>query len=174
MGSALQPSTADDRAVLQIALSAYFASQQFAILGGAYVERSLIPGAVLWMDASRPLPHLVAWMSALAWAGCATLGVSFEILAWRARQRLTDALPLARRAVRLHFAPAPAPSVSSLLLRPLLPLGAVLAAHALQPDLLPWDVVFLGARCWAVLLVLWLALRTAARSLTSSGGRARW
>ena len=34
-GAPLELSVADDRAVLQVTLSAYFASQQFASLGGA-------------------------------------------------------------------------------------------------------------------------------------------
>jgi len=150
---------ADDRAVLQVALSAYFASQQFASLGSAYVERSMIPSALLCVNAWRPLPHFIAWAAALAWGGCAALAVSFDVLAWRARRRLVAALSRAREAVHLHFAPAPAPSASSLLVHALVPLSGILWAHALRPDLLPPAVVSLGSRSWLVLVGLWLAVK---------------
>ena len=158
-GAPLELSLADDRAALQVALSAYFAGQQLALLGGAYVERSLIPGALLWLNAWRPLPHLVAWAAVLAWGGCAALAVSFEVLARQARRRLLAALPRAREAVFLHFAPAPPPLVSLLLLHALALLSAMLWAHALRSDLVPPAVVSLGSRTWLVLAVLWLAMK---------------
>ena len=164
-GAPLELSMADDRAALHVALSAYFASRQFASLGGAYVERSMIPGAVLCVNAWRPLPHFIAWVAVLAWGGCAALAVSFDVLAWRARQRLVAALPKAQEAVRLHFAPPPAPSVSFLLLHALVPVSGLLWAYALRPDLLPRGLVWLGARCWLVLVVLWLALKKSGPSL---------
>jgi len=158
-GAPLDLSVADDRAVLQVALSAYFASQQFASLGGAYVQRSMIPSALLWINAWRPLPHLIAWAAVLAWGGCAVLALSFDVLAWRAHQRLVATLPKVREAVRLHFAPMPPPSVSFLVVHALVPLSGILWAHALRPDLLPPGVVWLGARSWLVLVGLWLAVK---------------
>jgi len=152
-------SMADDRAALQVALSAYFASQQFAILGGIYVERSLVPSAVLWVNAWRPLPHLIAWAAVLAWGGCAALTVSFDVLSWRAQQRLRAVLPEAREAVQLHFAPAPLPSVSLLLAHALVPVGGILCLHALGSDLLSPGMLWLGTRCWLVVVGLWLAVR---------------
>jgi hypothetical protein len=164
-GAPLELSQADDRAALQSALSAYFASRQFASLGGAYVERSLIPGALLYMNAWRPLPHLIAWIAVLAWGGCAALAVSFQALARHARQRLRAALPRAREAAFLHFAPAPPPSASFLLLHALALLSAVLWAHALRSDLVPAAAVSLGSRTWLVLAVLWLAVKKTDRTL---------
>ena len=87
---------------------------------------------------------------------------SFEVLARRARQRLLAALPRAREAALLHFAPAPPPSVSLLVLHALALLSGVLWAHALRSDVLPPAVVSLGSRTWLVLAVLWLAVRTGA------------
>jgi hypothetical protein len=159
-GAPLELSLSDDRAALQVALSAYFAGQQLAILGGAYVERSLIPSTLLCLNAWRPLPHLIAWAAVLAWGGCAALAVSFEVLAWRARQRLLAVLPRAREAVFLHFAPTPRPSVSLLVLLVLVLLSGMLWAHALRSDLVPPAVVSLGSRTWVVLAVLWLAVKT--------------
>jgi hypothetical protein len=158
-GAPLELSVADDRAALQAALSAYFAGQQFASLGGAYVERALVPGTLLWVHAWRPLPSLMAWAAALAWGGCAALAFSFEILAWRARERLLAVLPEARKAALLHFAPAPPPSVSVLLLHALVLLTGVLWLHALGPDLLSAAWLGLGARCWLGVAGLWLAVR---------------
>ena len=152
-------SPADDRVALQVALSAYFAGQQFASLGEAYVERSLIPGAVLWVNVWRPLPHLVAWIAVLAWGGCAALAVSFEVLAWRARQRLLTVLPKARKAVRLHFAPPDPPSASFLLSHALMPLNGILWAHALRPDLATPALWELGSRSWLAVVGLWVAVR---------------
>jgi hypothetical protein len=154
-----------DRVVLQAALSAYFASQQFASLGAAYVERSLVPGALLWANAWRPLPHLIAWGAVLAWGGCVALAVSFEVLASRARAKLLAAMPRAREAAVLHFAPAPPPSVSFLLLHAVVLLSGVLWAHALRADLVPPAVVSLGSRTCLVLAVLWLAVKNNDRTL---------
>ena len=92
----------------------------------------------------------------------AALAVSFGVLARRARQRLRAALPHAREAAVLHFAPAPPPSVSLLVLHALALLSGVLWAHALRSDVLPPAVVSLGSRTWLVLAVLWLAVRTGA------------
>jgi hypothetical protein len=158
-GAPLELSLADDRAALQVALSAYFASQQLARSGGAYVERSLIPGLLLWVNAWRPLPHLIAWATILAWGGCAALAVSFEFLASRARAKLLAALPGVRGSVHLHFAPAQRPPVSLLFVHALLPLSGILWVHALRPDLLAPTVVSLGSRSWLVVVGLWLAVK---------------
>jgi len=163
-GVPLEVQVADDRAALQMALSSYFAGQQFAALGGAYADRSLIPSTLLWVNAWRPLPHLAAWAAVLAWAGCAALAVSFDLLAWRARQRLLAVLPSTRGAVRLHFAPAPAPSAALWLSRALVPLNGLFWAHALRPDLVTPVVLGAGSRSWLALVGLWLAVRTAERA----------
>ena len=155
----------DDRAALQTSLSAYFAGLQFAALGGAYADRSLIPSTLLWLNAWRPLPHLIAWAAVLMWAGCAALSMSFDVLAWRARQRLLAALPRARGAVRLHFAPSPSPPASLLLSRALVPLNGLFWAHALRPDLVTPAVLGLGSRSWLLLVGLWLAVRVAERTV---------
>jgi hypothetical protein len=158
-GAPLELSMADDRAALQVALSAYFAGRQFASLGSAYLERSLIPCALLWVLAWRPLPGLVAWMAVLAWGACAALAVSFEVLASRARAKLMAALPRVREAAHLHFAPAPPPSLSLLLVHALVPLGGLPWVHALGPGLLSPAVLGLAARCWLVVAALRLAVR---------------
>jgi len=163
-GPALELSAADERGALQAVLSAYFASRQLAGLGGAYVERSMIPSALLWVHAWRPLPGFVAWVAILAWGGCAGLAVSFEVLASRARAKLLAALPGVRGAVRLHVAPAPPPSAAVLLVHALLPLGGVLWVHALRSDLLAPTVVWLGSRSWLVMIGLWLAVKTNQRT----------
>ena len=160
-GAPLELSMADDRAALQAVFSAYFASRQFAGLGGAYVERAMIPGALLWVHAWRPLPGLVAWIAVLAWGACAALAVSFEVLASRARARLMAALPNVREAVHLHFAPAPPPSVSFLLVHALVPLSGILWVHALGSDLLSPALLWLSTRCWLLVVGLWLAVRSA-------------
>ena len=162
-GAALDASMAD-RAALQAALSAYFACHELAALGGAYVERSLIPGALLWVHAWRPLPHLVSWAAVLAWAGCTTLAVSFDVLAWRARQRLLAALPGAQAVVRLHFAQPPAVPPSFLLVQALVPLGAVLWAHALRPGLLPPALLGPSSRAWLAVVVFWFGVKKTERS----------
>jgi len=163
-GAPLELSLADDRAALQVALSAYFAGQQLARLGGAYAERSLIPGFLLWVNAWRPVPHLIAWATILAWGGCAALAVSFEVLASRARAKLLAALPGVRGSVHLHFAPAPRAPVSFLLVHALLPLSGILWVHALGPDLLSPTVVWLGSRSWLVMVGLWLAVKNNERT----------
>jgi hypothetical protein len=157
-GATLELTAGDERAALQAVFSAYFASRQLAGLGGAYVERSMIPSALLWVHAWRPLPGLVAWIAVLAWGACAALAVSFEVLASRARARLMAALPEVR-AVHLHFAPAPPPSVSFLLGHALVPLSSILWVHALGSDLLSPAVLWLGTRCWLLVVGLWLAVR---------------
>ena len=160
-GLPLELQVADDRAALQMALSSYFAGQQFAALGGAYADRSLVPSTLLWLNAWSPLPHLIAWSAVLAWAGCAALAVSFDVLAWRARHRLLAGLPRTRGTVRLHFGPPPAPSASLLLRRALLPLNGLFWAHALRPDLVTPVVLGAGSKSWLALVGLWLAVRMA-------------
>jgi hypothetical protein len=155
----------DERAALQAVLSAYFAGRQFASLGGAYVERSMIPSALLWVHASRPLPGFVAWVAVLAWGGCAALAVSFGVLASRARARLLAALPNVRNVAHLHFGPEPPPSVSFLLVQALAPLSGILWVHALRADLLSPAVLFLGSRCWLIVACLWLAVRWSERAV---------
>jgi hypothetical protein len=158
-GATLDLSAGDERAALRAVFSAYFASRQFAGLGGAYVEQSVIPGALLWVHAWRPLPGFVAWVAVLAWGAFAALAVSFGLLASRARRKLMDALPRVREAAHLHFAPAPPPPVSLLLVHALVPLSGILWVHALGSDLLPPAVLSLAARCWLVVVGLWLAVR---------------
>jgi len=162
-GAPLELSLMDDRAALQVALSAYFAGQQLARLSGAYAERSLIPGFLLWVNAWRPVPHLIAWATVLAWGGCAGLAVSFEVLASRARAKLLAALPGVHGSVHLHFAPAQCPPISFLLVHVLLPLSGILWVHALGPGLLSPTVVWLGSRSWLVMVGLWLAVKNKER-----------
>jgi hypothetical protein len=145
-----------DRAVLEAALSAHLANQQFASLAGAYVRRSAIASSVLWIHSWHTLPGLILWPVVLAWGGCAALAMSFEVLARKAQQRLADVLPRAHGIVRLHFGPSPPPAVSTVLVHLLTPVSGILWAHALRPSLLPAGLVTLGARLWLLLLVLWL------------------
>ena len=154
-----------DRAALQAVLSAYFANQQLTALAGAYAERSMIPGALLWVNTWRPVPHLLSWMGVLAWSGCATLAVAFDILAWRARQRLLAALPRARAVVRIEFGPPRSVSMPAVLARAMLPLGGLLWAHALRPGLVPPALLQVGPRAWLVAAVMWLGLEWTARPL---------
>lgn len=153
-----------DRAVLEAALSAHLASEQFICLSGAYIRRSAVASSVLWVHAWHPLPGLIAWVAALVWGGCAALAISFEVLAWRAQHRLMSALPRAHGVVRLHFGPSPAPTPSSVLVHLLAPISGVLWAHALWPARLSAGVVSLGSRLWLLLLGLWLATNARDRS----------
>jgi hypothetical protein len=143
---------------LQAVLSAYFANQQLTALAGAYAERSMIPGALLWVNAWRPVPHLLSWIAVLAWSGCASLAVAFDLLAWRARRRLLAALPRARAVVRFEFGSPHAVGMPSLLAHALVPLGALLWAHALRPGLLSPALLQVGLRAWLVAVVWWLGL----------------
>jgi hypothetical protein len=147
-----------DRAVLEAALSAHLANQQFASLAGAYVRRSAVASSVLWVHSWHTLPGLIVWAAVLVWGGCAALAISFEVLARKAQQRLTSALPKAGGIVRLHFGPSPPPSVSTVLVHLLTPVSGILWAHALRPSLLPAGVVSLASRLWLLVLMLWLGI----------------
>jgi hypothetical protein len=152
-----------DRAVLEAALSAHLANQQFASLAGGYVRRSAVVSSVLWFHSWHTLPGLIVWAAVLGWGGCAALAMSFEVLARKAQQRLADALPKAHGIVRLHFDPAPPPAVSTVFVHLLTPVSGILWAHALRPSLLPAGLVTLGTRLWLLLLVLWLGTSAHAR-----------
>jgi hypothetical protein len=145
-----------DRAVLEAALSAHLANQRFTSLAGAYVRRSAVASSVLWVHSWYALPGLIVWVAALTWGVCAALALSFDVLARKAQQRLTSALPKAGGIVRLHFGPSLPPAASSVLVHLLTPVSGILWAHAVRPSLLPAGLVILGARLWLLLLVLWL------------------
>jgi hypothetical protein len=147
-----------DRAVVEAALSAHLANQQFASLAGAYVRRSAVVSSVLWFHSWHTLPGLIVWAAMLGWGGCAALAISFEVLARKAQQRLTSALPKAGGIVRLHFGPSLPPTASSMFVHLLTPVSGVLWAHALRPSLLSAGLVTLGAKLWLLLLVLWLGI----------------
>ena len=153
-----------DRAMLEAALSAHLANQQFTSQAAAYVRRSAVASSILWVHSWHTLPGLIVWVAALTWGGCAALAISFEVLARKAQQRLTGALPKAGGIVRLHFGPAPPAAASSVLVHLLAAVSGILWAHALRPSLLAAGVVSLGARLWLLLLVLWLATRANERA----------
>jgi hypothetical protein len=145
-----------DRAVLDAALSAHLANQRFASLAGAYVRRSAVASSVLWVHSWHTLPGLIVWVAALAWGGCAALAISFEVLAWKAQQRLMSARPRAHGIVRLHFGSSRPPAVSSVFVHLLTPVSGILWAHALRPSVLSAGVVSLASRLWLLVLMLWL------------------
>jgi hypothetical protein len=145
-----------DRAVLETALSAHLANQQFTSLAGAYVRRSAVASSVLLVHSWHTLPGLLVWAAVLGWGGCAALAMSFELLARKAQQQLADVLSRTHGIVRLHFGPSPPPAVSTVLVHLLTPVSGILWAHAMRPSLLPAGLVTLGAKLWLLLLVLWL------------------